>query len=480
MVEVPAAQPRNARVLVLVFVVALAVRAVIGVAATGRGEMEGLADRYLKDCYSLAAGYGLVQAAAGMPAQVNLIRLADSLAARHEVITPARVPPLDPARWRPSLIHPPGYAYFLLLIYRVTGKPPIPWARALQAILDAAACLLVYDVGRRLAGRTAGLVAAVGTALFLPLAYLATSRVADALLPALYVLIFWLYLRALASRRLWWFLASGVALGVTGLFRPDVLLYPVFLVPLGILVAAGHRLRVLAGGLVLVVAQFLMLLPWGIYNARVTGTFRLTSTGAGMILLESVGQFPNPYGIVFDDEFMDGLARRAGYTDRDDLGVDRYFLRRYLEIVRTDPGFIAAEIVRRSPRGVAPLYKWGYANPYYATDNFYAYLARDGLSAYQVIREHPASVLRAYWDRLLFSAVGLVLFVAGVAMLVAERRRWAVVALILAPYLYVFLSPLPMDLGGRLLVPGVFSQFIPLGYWFQRLVCRKQVDLLQA
>ena len=52
----PERAPR--RVLLVLFVVALAVRAAIGFWASGRGEMEGLSILYTQDAMSLVAGYG--------------------------------------------------------------------------------------------------------------------------------------------------------------------------------------------------------------------------------------------------------------------------------------------------------------------------------------------------------------------------------------------------------------------------------------
>src|SRR5207245_314162 len=127
-------------------------------------------------------------------------------------LTPRNAPRIDPARWRPATLHPPGYSLFLLILYRIFGPPMTLWARIVQALADAASCLLVFQIGRRLAGPRVGWFAAVGTALFPPLAYLVTSRVADAWTPALFTLVFWLYLRALETGRVRWWAAAGASI----------------------------------------------------------------------------------------------------------------------------------------------------------------------------------------------------------------------------------------------------------------------------
>jgi hypothetical protein len=440
--------------------------------------MEQLAWRYHQDALALVAGYGYVHPLEGAPPQVNLIALADSLAHHGKRLSRESVPPKDAARWRPSGLHPPGYAWFLSVVYRVFGEPLFLWAKTIQAILDAGACLLVLALGRRFAGAGAGLAAAVSYAVFLPIAYLVTSRVADGLMPGLFVAMFALFVRALETRRLGWYAASGVVLGLACLLRPDVLMFPFFM-----LVAAvaqpGARARAALGVAVLSCTALAVLLPWGLRNQHVSGRFTLTTSASGMALYQSIGQFPNPYGVVFDDGAVADSARLAGFEGLDDPAASRYFTRRFLDIAGRDPGLIVGNMVRRIPLGIAPLYHWGYDNHAYQGHGFYDYSNREHLSPYRAMVLHPTEVLAAYWDRIIYGVVALALFVGGVMLLVVEQRRWPVVLLLWLPYLYLFLSHLPVMLGARLLVPGVFGQLIMLGYWYERLVRRRPVHLME-
>jgi 4-amino-4-deoxy-L-arabinose transferase-like glycosyltransferase len=457
--------------LLWIVLVAVAVRAAIGVWAVGRGEMEGLAWRYHQDALAIVAGYGISRPLESRPPQVNLIALADSLARRAERVSPARVPPKDPALWRPSALHPPGYALFLALVYRVFGDPLFVWAKSLQALLDALACLAVFAIGRRFVGTRAGLIAAWGYALFLPIAYQVTSRVADALVPPLTVFAFLAFVRALDTGRARAWVRAGLVLGVICLLRPDMLLLPAFLLPV-VMARPGRRVATAIGVAGMVATAFLVLLPWGIRNQRALGSFQIASLAGGVSLFQSVGQFPNPYGIIFTDEASTDTARSAGFEGLDDPGADRYFKRRFATIVREDPGLIASEIVKRIPLGIVPLYHWGYDNPGLVGGSFYDYVNRDRISAYQAMLRHPLAVLGAYWDRLLFGLIAFGLFVAGIALIVSERSAWPTALLLQTPYLYLYLSHLPIVLGARLLVPGVFGQLVILGYWIQRLVLR--------
>jgi hypothetical protein len=101
----------------------------------------------------------------------------------------------------------PGYAYVLAILYKACGYNPFVPA-LLQAVVDAATAVLIYNisirvfagVGGRLA-QTAGLLAVVGWAFFVP-----AQTYAVVLMPtALVVFIFWLVV--------WWILRQDCTLG---------------------------------------------------------------------------------------------------------------------------------------------------------------------------------------------------------------------------------------------------------------------------
>jgi 4-amino-4-deoxy-L-arabinose transferase-like glycosyltransferase len=294
---------------------------------------------------------------------------------------------------------------------------------------------------------------------------------------ALLILCFGLWTIGLRTGRLRWFAAAGLALGVTCLFRPDWILLPAFLLVGALAVMRSRRRAIVASG-VLVACAFLVILPWGLRNLAVNGRFNVTSHAGGMALYQSIGQFPNPYGIVFDDGRMYAEVRASGFESLDDPGADAWFKRRFMAIVRENPALLAEQAARRIPLGIMPLYRWGYDNPRYRGHGFYDY-ARQGLSPEQAILRHPGSLLAAYWDRLLFGVIALGLFVSSCALAADRRLRgWGLVLFL--PYLYVFLSHLPVILGARLLLPAVFGQLIALAVWIERFVFHGVVEIEES
>jgi 4-amino-4-deoxy-L-arabinose transferase-like glycosyltransferase len=460
----------NLRTKMLLVLIAFVVRLLVAWAATGHGEMEGLADRYQKDAYAVLAGYGFTRPVELQTPQVDLIALAAALDAKGVRISPEQVPPIEPARWRPSGLHPPLYAYFLAGVYMAVGNEWLfPVARTLQALVDALACLVVFGVALRLAGPWTARFAAWAYALFLPAAYIATSRVADSFMPVASVVVFALWVRALETRRLKDFVLSGVALGVANLIRPDLFLYPVFLGIVALWALRGDRQRALVGSGCLGAAMLLVMVPWALRNHAVYGEFKFTTNAGGATMLQTVGQLPNPYDLPVPDESYAEMARNAGYDGIDDPGADRMFKQRFLKIARENPGLLIGQAAQRLPMGLVPLYRWGYVNEYYESGHsFYDFKHKEGIGAYQVLFRHPLEILRAYWDRLLFGLVSFVLLIASLIVIWIERRRLWAPAILFVPWVYVVASHLPISMGARLMVPIAFCQLIALGYLLAR------------
>jgi hypothetical protein len=236
--------------------------------------------------------------------------------------------------------------------------------------------------------------------------------------------------------------------------------------------------RAVAASALLAACAFLVLLPWGLRNLAAHGRFNITTHAGGMALYQSIGQFPNPYGIVFDDGRMSDLVRAQGFESLDDPRADAWFKRRFMAIVRENPALLAEQALRRIPLGIMPLYRWGYDNPDYRGHGFYDH-AKRGLSPEQAVLHHPGKVFAAYWDRLLFGVIALGLFVSSAALAADRRLRgWGLVLFL--PYLYVFLSHLPVILGARLLLPAVFGQLVALAIWIERFAFHGVVEIEES
>jgi hypothetical protein len=153
------------------------------------------------------------------------------------------VPPYgyaDPKLREHAYLRPPGYPYFLALIYRVAG-PGYVAPRIVNMVLGLASCLLAYWFARRWFGRTVALVTVACTSLYWACIYFEGELHA----PALLMLLLWLLLAAMGlwrdRPRLIYALGAGVLLGAAALVRPNVLAFAPVALGWGCWVAVRRR-----------------------------------------------------------------------------------------------------------------------------------------------------------------------------------------------------------------------------------------------
>lgn len=164
-------------------------------------------------------------------------------------------------------------------------------------------------------------------------------------------------------RARWWRVASaGVLFGLSVNFRPEVLLLPL---PVALVLAVAKRMRWRAMGeaLVWLGCTYASLIPWAVYTKMATGRVLLTATHGGLTSLTGFGHVPNNrWGITLDDH--DPTV--AGWVE-EHFGeprcvtrpeVDAFLKRKFVEIVRADPGEYARKckvtFIRHVWRGVYP------------------------------------------------------------------------------------------------------------------------------
>src|SRR5262245_15149783 len=182
----------------------------------------------------------------------------------------------------PEVIRTPGYPVFVAAIYKVFGVGNDVAVTIAQAFVFAAICLLVYAIGRRIAGPRTGIAAAAITAVFPPLPYFGALVLTELWTAFMLTAAMWALVRAVDSRRVFDFAIAGVLFSGTTLVRPAFVLLPYFLaIGLPLLVRRQRERHMLVRWAVLVVAATITLAPWFAYNYASFG--RLTLSPAGGI-----------------------------------------------------------------------------------------------------------------------------------------------------------------------------------------------------
>jgi 4-amino-4-deoxy-L-arabinose transferase-like glycosyltransferase len=196
--------------------------------------------------------------------------VAEQIYEHHRFALPGASSPYD---WSP------GAPLFYGALYIATGGVHPGGVRVLVALLSALTLVLVYLIGRRLAGPLAGLVGAGLLAFYPTTIYFSGKFMSEPLATLTLAGTVLSFLWASDKGRKWWAWAiPGVLLGLTAFARPE---YLAFVVIFGLL-------ALWRGGLVpaavLVAAFALPVLPWTAHVSSVEGRFVPISTGGGKAL----------------------------------------------------------------------------------------------------------------------------------------------------------------------------------------------------
>lgn len=317
-----------------------------------------------------------------------------------------------------QVLRMPGFPALLSMAIILFGDSLLA-ARLLLATVGSLGCLGVYQLGCVLCGRRVGLMAGYMAALspiFIGFSAIELTETAFAT-----AMIWSLVPVACIARqgkerpRLSWIVyasLAGVGAGVACYLRPSWLL---FLPGLAVFDAVIRRCRSsLAGGLVAILVMWLMLLPWGLRNQRVTGHFTLTTFWMGPSLYDGW----NPENTTGDSD-MAFFDRENLLSKMSEYEVDQEYRRRAWEFASSHPERVALLAAKKSLR---------YWNPF---PNAVQFQSIPGLSlatlACYVCVFLPA-VIGAWIHRrdwlMLAMTIGPILYFAGLHMIFVSSVRY--------------------------------------------------------
>jgi len=227
----------------------------------------------------------------------------------------------------------------LLAPFAALGPAGIVTAKLAQAALGAAGVLVARRWARLAAGPRAGRAAGLLVACD-PFAVFFANLLLTESLFALLLLAFGLFAWRLAAEpRPGWPVPVGYAAAAAALLltRPSAALLPVGVWGFVLLMARDRR-RALAGAGLAAAAIGLALLPWGLRNRVVLGSFAWLSANGGVTLYDAQG--PQADGSS-NQGFLRQFEADPAFRKLDEVGRDEFLRRRAIEAMRADPGRVA-------------------------------------------------------------------------------------------------------------------------------------------
>jgi len=306
---------------------------------------------------------------------------------------------------RATAVAPPGYVYFVALIFYLFGIYSTKAAIIIeiaQSLTAALTCLVFYQLGRRYHEKV-GLLAALAVAFYPPSIMFSIGRISPIILVVLLLGLTMHYLLKIqAERRDRDAIICGLLMGVNALFEPTVILFYIAACLWLLLWSTNARAIALKHSVMMGVVCILCLLPWTIRNYLAFGAFPVLKSSMGQHLL--VGNNPYCNGVTFycNDLYKVFSPEEQKELDQlDEVRANKIMFQKAIFFIKNDPGTFARSTLKKL------YYYWSPVNPYRMT-------------RYDTLR------LLTYGPALLLAALGILL----------TRKRWRETSLFLALFLF--------------------------------------------
>jgi len=174
---------------------------------------------------------------------------------------------------------PPGYPFFVALIYFLFGKSVIT-LKIIQALISSFIPVLVYFIGQKIMDKKYSLLSAFYACFYLGLYQEPAHLLSEAVFTPLFVLSI-LFLLKINENNIFSFL-SGITLGLTTFSRPvGLLILPVSILWLLLKFKKKEFIKI---SLLLILGFITILLPWWIRNYKIFHTFVPVCLETGFVM----------------------------------------------------------------------------------------------------------------------------------------------------------------------------------------------------
>lgn len=215
----------------------------------------------------------------------------------------------------------PGLTTVLAGFVLVFGKFPMLPFRIFQAILLSGGLYFIFLIGRKIFNSKVALIAILLMAIYAPSIYLPNTIFTESIYYFLFLLAFLFTVYALDTASLKYYALGAVFLGLSALFRPAILLFPIVVFIIWLIKKYSVVDMIICGGMVIGIVT-LILSPWIIRNAVIFHKFIPLTISSGNPAMQ--GTFINYDQSVRDTENIDyySIIKAEGKIDISQFGKD--------------------------------------------------------------------------------------------------------------------------------------------------------------
>lgn len=348
----------------------------------------------------------------------------------------------------------PGLPALIASTYFVFGEYRYIYVRILQALIDTFGCFVIFLLGRELFNKRVGLISAGIYALFLPIAFLATMVIHDAIMPFLVLTSLYLFVMGAKKGSIKYYVLSAVVVSISCYFQPSALFLPI-MYGMGLFVYSIRKTgfcaklwNVIKVTVIMVAVMVVIAVPWIVRNHQITNRWSpnlRVGTWAG--IWEGVGEFvDNPIGAKLEDNYALEIARQElGYdVEYGSIEFDAVFKPKVLNLIKEHPGWYVGMMLRRIPKTIVYVnglgieehspegMSWGGWEDSKVLWSEYIPAIRQG-NLLNLVIKNPYALF--YWAIVaLFALIPPILALMGIWVV---RKKWRTVALILTVPIYL-------------------------------------------
>jgi len=295
----------------------------------------------------------------GFVADENYVGIILGLQQGYKLIDLQDIPPPEEEHFSPIYQFTPGTSFLLAGTFWVFGEYRYIYLRVIQAIIDSFGCLLIFLIGRELFSKRIGLISAFLYSIWVPIAYLSTWVLHDALMPFITLLSLYFFIVAIRTGGNKFYILSAISVGIGCYFQPTIMLLPLifglvlFLHEFHRADLKKHVFKAIKVTVIMMAVLILFISPWVVRNYNILGTVTYAMRGPGLwvTIWEGFGEFgENPAGAALDDTITYEQAKSWGYEGK--IFTPEYndfFKPKVLDAIKEHPSWWLSLLARRIP-----------------------------------------------------------------------------------------------------------------------------------